>query len=120
MAENQTSDEQIKELLKKNLAYTREIYEIQKKVKKYIFWGRIMSTISILLVLGPLILGVIYLPEILDATINKIIPGGLDNVSNLESLLGNGGQADQQGIMDLLNGQKGNLDPYQDIFKNYK
>ena len=42
--------EQVKKLLEENLAYSKEIYALAQKTKHYIFWGRIMSFISLLFV----------------------------------------------------------------------
>jgi len=47
--------EQVKKLLEENLAYSKEIYALAQKTKHYIFWGRIMSFISLLFVIVPII-----------------------------------------------------------------
>ncbi|OIO46443.1 MAG: hypothetical protein AUJ28_02485 [Parcubacteria group bacterium CG1_02_37_51] len=57
-------EDQIKKLLQENLEYSKEIYEINQKVKRYIFWGRIISLVQLLLVIVPIILGIIYLPSL--------------------------------------------------------
>ena len=55
-------EEQVKKLLEQNLAYSREIYLISKKIKSYIMWGRIISIGSLFFfVVIPLILSVVYL-----------------------------------------------------------
>jgi len=58
-------NEQIKKLLEENVEYSKEIYHLSLKVKKYIFWGRIMSMIQLLFILVPLIIGIIYLPPLI-------------------------------------------------------
>ena len=93
MAENLelNPNKQIEKLIENNLEYTKEIYRLQKKVNSYILWGRIMSFIYLIMILAPIILGVIYLPEILNSTINKFMPGGLQESSNLDEILGGSG-----------------------------
>jgi len=106
--------EQVKKLLEENLAYSKEIYALAQKTKHYIFWGRIMSFISLLFVIVPIILGIIYLPSILNTTLGKILPAGL-NPAGLEGLLDNG-LPNQQDIKD----QGGLLDSYKNILDVYK
>ncbi|MFH1667699.1 MAG: hypothetical protein ABH884_01575 [Candidatus Komeilibacteria bacterium] len=57
-------EDQLKKLLQENLEYSKEIYEINQKVKRYIFWGRIISLVQLLFVIVPIILGIIYLPSL--------------------------------------------------------
>jgi len=58
-------DSQLEELLKKNLELTQEIYEMTKKIKKYINLQRIFSIIYILIIVIPIVLSIIYLPPLL-------------------------------------------------------
>jgi len=88
---------QLEELLKKNLELTQEMYEMTKKIKKYINLQRIFSIIYILIILVPIVLSIIYLPPLLN---NMFSPWmeilgddkkGIDisnfNISELEKLL---------------------------------
>ncbi|MBI4122688.1 MAG: hypothetical protein HY462_01690 [Parcubacteria group bacterium] len=53
------------ELLAENLALTREIYEHTKKTQRYILFGQIFTVVKIVLIVGPLIFAIIYLPPLL-------------------------------------------------------
>jgi len=99
--------EQVKKLLEENLAYSKEIYQLARKTKSYILWGRIMNLVSLLFVMVPIILGLIYLPSILNSTLSKVLPAGL-NPAGVESLL-------------PAIGEQGNiLDSYKNILDLYK
>lgn len=71
-------DEQMKKLLEQNLAYSKQIYLMTKKMKNYMLIGKIMSIIYIILIVGPLILGVIYLPSLLNGFMGNIFPGSFN------------------------------------------
>ena len=94
--------EQVKKLLEQNLAYSKEIYEISKKTKRYILIGRIMSFIYLLLIIIPIILGVIYLPSFIRSSLDKILPAGINQPT------------------DLDNSPGGIIDSYKDILKIYR
>ena len=85
-----SNDDEIKQLLKTQNELLQEIYKNSLKTKKYIFWGRVMSFIYLLLVLVPLILAVIYLPPFIENTIGPykelLQDSGLKSV-NLDDLL---------------------------------
>ena len=59
-------DEEIKKLLEKNLKLNEEILERLKKVHRFVIWQRVMGFVKILLIVVPLVLGLIYLPAILE------------------------------------------------------
>lgn len=82
------------------------IYKNSEKVRKYILWGRIMSTVYIVLIFAPLILAAIYLPPLLKNAIGpyqellgtfgssagplgkeKKVEGALGEFGNLQNLL---------------------------------
>ena len=68
-------EEQVKILLEQNLAYSKEIYHISKKVKSYILWGRVMSSISIVVfIIVPIILGIFYWQPIVNSIMGKFLP----------------------------------------------
>ena len=58
-------DEEIKEVLKKNLELTQDVHRMVKKINKFIIWQQIFGVIKILLIVVPLVLGIIYLPSLL-------------------------------------------------------
>ena len=99
--------EQVKKLLEENLAYSKEIYQLARKTKSYILWGRIMSLVSLLFVIVPIVLGVIYLPSILNNILSNVLPAGL-NPASVESLL------------PAINEQGNILDSYKNILDLYK
>ena len=83
----------MKEDLDKNKEFTLAILENRllkidqdiEKIRKYILWGRIMSTIQVILILIPIILGFLLLPSLISEV------GGLQqsgqSLQNLQKLL---------------------------------
>ncbi len=114
-------EEQMKKLLEQNLAYSKQIYLISRKVKSYILWGRIMSFISLLLVVVPLILGVIYLPSLLNNYMGKFLPLGSagSQSAGLESLL-EGTNLNKEDLLKAIQDQGGVLNSYKNILDLYK
>lgn len=58
-------DQEIKELLEKNLEMNKEIREMVKSVKTYIVWQRVWFVLKLVIIIIPITLGFIYLPPIL-------------------------------------------------------
>ncbi len=107
-------EEQVKILLEHNLAYSKEIYHLTKKIRSYLLWGRIISLLSLLIfVVLPIILGVAYLPAIIRNTINKFVPTNV-GASNLPDLLG-GQNINQEDLIKMIQEQGGPLNFYQKI-----
>lgn len=63
--------EEILKLLKENLKISQEILRQSRKVQRYIFWQRILSWFYFVLIVGPLILALIYLPPLLKDVVGK-------------------------------------------------
>ena len=59
-------DEEIKKLLEKNITLTDEILKRTKKINRFVIFQQIFGVIKILLIVVPLILGIIYLPRLLN------------------------------------------------------
>jgi hypothetical protein len=59
-------DEQFKKLLEENLNYSKAIYQSVRKTERYIFWGRVLNLIKLILIIAPIILAIIYLPPLID------------------------------------------------------
>ena len=57
--------EDLKKLMEENLALTKELLAMTKKVKNYIVWQQVFGFVKILLIAVPIILGIIYLPPLL-------------------------------------------------------
>ncbi len=88
---------EIKELLEKNLEFSKAIYEASEKTRRYIFWGRIFEAVKFIIILVPIIIGVVYLPPLFRGLFS-FYQGFLGGSSNA---LGDiGGNASE--IMDLF------------------
>lgn len=84
-------DEEIKKILEENLKLTQEIYEMTKKIKSFITFQKVMSFVYFLLIVGPLVLGIIFLPPLLKNVFSQYseLLGG-EGGFNIESLLKGG------------------------------
>jgi uncharacterized protein Yka (UPF0111/DUF47 family) len=60
------SDDELRELLKKNLAATEEVLKLVKKIKTYWAWQRAYFVLKLLIIAVPIVLGIIYLPPLLE------------------------------------------------------
>jgi hypothetical protein len=58
-------DFEIRELLKKNLQLTEEIHAYTRKIKKYMAWQRLVSVFYFIIIVGPIILSIFFLPPII-------------------------------------------------------
>lgn len=56
----------IQELLEENLKYAKAIYWSTEKIRRYMFWMRVIKIIWILMVVAPIIFAAIYLPPLLE------------------------------------------------------
>lgn len=55
-------NDQTQKLLEENLALTKEVYRLTKKVNTYMISVQVIGIIKIILILAPIIFAVIYLP----------------------------------------------------------
>ncbi len=87
---NLSQGEQIKEIVEENLRLTKEIHEMTTKVRRYVVVARIFSILKILLIVVPIVLGILYLPPLMNNLIDKYkdFLGLGDNIS-IEDLNGN-------------------------------
>lgn len=82
-------DEEIKKILAENLALTKEIYALTKKIKGYVTFQKVMSLVYLALIVVPIVLSIIYLPPLLKGLFDQykdilgIQPGGSDSIQNL-------------------------------------
>ena len=65
MAVNLPQNDDVKNLLEKNLELTQEIHGMMKSVKRYMLWQRIMGIIYFLLIVVPIVLSILYLPPLM-------------------------------------------------------
>jgi len=70
---------EIRELLGENLKLNKEIHVMVKSVKKYMMWQQIWSIFKILIIVVPIVLGLIYLPAMLQPLFEqyKDLMGGI-------------------------------------------
>ena len=69
----------LEQLLRKNLELTQEIYEHTRKTRSYIMFGQVITVIKIVLIIGPLILALVYLPPLIRealSTYDNLLGGG--------------------------------------------
>lgn len=89
MPENNIDLNTLKEFLEKSQQKLDEIHEISKKVKKYLVWQQVMSVVYILLIAVPLLLGLIYLPGLLNNFTSSFTDPETQGTYNLNNLLQN-------------------------------
>lgn len=82
-------DEEIKDLLKKNLELTEEINKKIERINRFVAWQKIFGLLKILIFVVPIVLGIIYLPPLLK-----------DVIGQYQELLGVGNQVN---AIDLNN-----------------
>ncbi|MCX6785427.1 MAG: hypothetical protein NTZ18_01075 [Candidatus Komeilibacteria bacterium] len=113
-------EDQIKKLLEQNLAYSQQIYLITKKLKSYMFWGRIMGYVSIALVVLPIIISIIFLPTLLNGLMGTIAPGGLESSSGGVNSLLQGTNLNQSDLLNSIKNNGGIINSYKSILDSYK
>jgi hypothetical protein len=100
MDEEITAEEagQVKKLLEQNLRLTQEIYVMTKKINGYLAFQRLVSIFYLIMIVAPIILGIIYLPPLLNGLFDQY-----------KDALGIQGGSSSM-IQGLLNGGAGKLD----------
>lgn len=90
---------ELRDLLEENLKYTKEIWKISKKTKRYLMWAQIAGWIKLALIAVPIILGIIYLPPLIEKWQTEM-KGILEPISS------GGGSLEQmkgvEGFLELL------------------
>lgn len=91
--EKQNQEDNIKELIKKNLELTEEIYQMTKKIKRFISFQKLMSLFYFLIIVVPIVIGIIYLPPLINNFLNqyKGLLGGSAAPIDIIDLLKQGG-----------------------------
>ncbi len=59
------TNEEIKKLLEENMRLTQEVHDMTHKIKSYITFQKIMSFVYLVLIVGPIIFSIFYLPPIM-------------------------------------------------------
>jgi len=84
-------DENVKLLLKKNLELNQEILKSVLFIKRQIIWQQVLWYIKFLIIMIPIILGIIYLPPLINDLLKQyqgILSGGaINNQSNPGSIV---------------------------------
>jgi hypothetical protein len=75
--------DEIRALLQKNLDLNSEIYKMVKGIKRHIFLEQVMSIIKILIFIGLISVGFVYLPPLLNQAFGyyRELIGGLSGVT---------------------------------------
>ncbi|MFH1291896.1 MAG: hypothetical protein ABIH87_01730 [bacterium] len=77
---------ELKELLEKNLKWSQIIYEQNRKINHKLLWAALAGWLRLILVLGPLILAILYLPSVIKEAWSKFdsISGVVDTTTELK------------------------------------
>lgn len=59
------SNNEIKELLEKNIALSEDVVESMVTIKKYIKLQNIWATVRLLIIIVPIVIGFLYLPPLI-------------------------------------------------------
>lgn len=59
----------LQKLLVENLKISKDLYEMTKKINRWIIWQRVWGALKILIIVVPIILGIIYLPPLMQELI---------------------------------------------------
>lgn len=108
-------EEQVKNLLDENLNYAKENHRLLKKINNYMMLAKIMSIIYFILIVGPIVLGVLFLPSIFKNAINNITPGALGESSELRDLLESG--SSNPDLLKTIQKQGGIINAYKNILQ---
>ncbi len=92
-------DDDVRKLINENLKLTKEIHEMIRYVKRFVILNQVLGVIKILLIAVPIVLGVLYLPPLLDQLFNQYreILGVTKKVEDLQNA-----SKDVSGILDTL------------------
>lgn len=64
--------EEQNELLRRNLELGEKILEETAYIKKYIKWQQVWATVRLLILIVPIILGFLYLPDFIKGYLNNL------------------------------------------------
>lgn len=106
---------QVERLIEENLALTKEIHKMTKKIKHHITFQKIVSLFYLFLIIAPIVLSIIYfqpLMKMFNATIEpykelfNLSSGTNINAEDLRSVGGGTIQVNESTINELLNSIK--------------
>jgi hypothetical protein len=62
-----TETDSLEKLLQENLRFSQAIYADLQKVRRYLFWQKVIAAIWVILIITPIVAAFIYLPPFLGA-----------------------------------------------------
>ncbi|HTW96547.1 MAG TPA: hypothetical protein VMD74_02725 [Candidatus Methylomirabilis sp.] len=81
-------DDDLKKILEENLQLSRENHQMLLGIKRHFFWQSMLGWFYFIIIVGPIIWGIIYLPSLLGPVIGqyKDLLGVSGNSINLQDL----------------------------------
>ena len=73
-------EDKIQKLLEENLALTKEVHQLTKRVNKYMVGAQIIGIIKLIIILAPIIWAIVYLPAFI-----KNALGNYQHLLNLDT-----------------------------------
>ena len=102
----------LEQMLEENLLLTREVFKQTEKIRRYMLWGQIFSAIKIILIVGPIVVGIFFLQPYFKqifSTYSQLLGNGTG-----QTLLNGGGA-----LKGLLGGQTDTtIEDYNQILEN--
>lgn len=73
-------------LIKENLELTKELQRQVRSVRRYLLWQRIVGIFYLIIIIGPIIIGLIYLPPLIKNAIGpyQSLLEGVEKVNGLD------------------------------------
>ncbi len=107
LAELSSLNGTVKELVEKNIKWSQVLYKQNKKMSRRLTFMAVGSYVRLLIILAPIILGIIYLPRLIDEVQQKYAPFLGPKSEATQGLPGGVGPINE--IMRQL--QSGQIDP---------
>ena len=63
------NQKELQRLLRENLKISQELYDLTKKIRRWSVWQRVWGVVKILIIAVPILLGIIYLPPLLQKNV---------------------------------------------------
>ncbi|MDD5110808.1 MAG: hypothetical protein PHI63_06395 [Patescibacteria group bacterium] len=64
---------ELRQLLEDNLNYTKACYALLERWRRWLFWSRVWGLVKFILIVVPLVLGVVYLPPLVQQWVQQYI-----------------------------------------------
>lgn len=78
--------QEIENLIKQNIELTKDLQKQIKSVRRYLLWQRIAGIFYLIIIIGPIIIGLIYLPPLIKNAIGpyQSLLEGVEKVNGLD------------------------------------